>query len=70
MATIEIKDGKGKKAGTAELPASVFGIEPNVPVMHLAVPAPPPAGRLRARPGSRFFSISLKKHKRSFPHDG
>ena len=40
MATIEIKDGKGKKAGTAELPASVFGIEPNVPVMHLAVRAP------------------------------
>ena len=39
MATIEIKDGKGKKAGTAELPASVFGIEPNVPVMHLAVRA-------------------------------
>lgn len=29
-----------------------------------------PAVRFRARPGSRFFSISLKKHKRSFPHDG
>ncbi len=39
MATIDIKDGKGKKAGTAELPDSVFGIEPNVPVMHLAVRA-------------------------------
>ncbi len=39
MATIEIKDGKGKKVGTAELSASVFGIEPNVPVMHLAVRA-------------------------------
>ena len=39
MATIEIKDGKGKKVGTAELSASVFVIEPNVPVMHLAVRA-------------------------------
>ena len=39
MATIDIKDGKGKKAGTAELSSSVFGIEPNVPVMHLAVRA-------------------------------
>lgn len=36
MATIDIKDGKGKKVGTTELSDSVFGIEPNVPVMHLA----------------------------------
>ena len=34
MTTIEIKDASGKKAGTADLAASVFGIEPNVPVMH------------------------------------
>ena len=39
MATIEIKDASGKKAGTAELAASVFGIEPNVPVMHAVVRA-------------------------------
>ena len=39
MTTIDIKDVSGKKAGTAELPDSVFGIEPNVPVMHLAVRA-------------------------------
>lgn len=39
MATIEIKDGAGKKAGTAELSDAVFGIEPNGPVMHLAVRA-------------------------------
>ena len=30
MTTIEIKDASGKKAGTADLAASVFGIEPNV----------------------------------------
>ena len=39
MATVEIKDAKGAAAGTAELNASVFGIEPNVPVMHLVVRA-------------------------------
>lgn len=37
MTTIEIKDAKGKKAGSADLSASVFGIEPNVPVMHQVV---------------------------------
>ena len=39
MTTIEIKDASGKKAGTADLAASVFGIEPNVPVMHQVVGA-------------------------------
>ena len=37
MTTIEIKDASGKKAGTADLAASVFGIEPNVHVMHQVV---------------------------------
>ena len=39
MATIDIKDATGKVTGTAELSDSVFGIEPNVPVMHLVVRA-------------------------------
>ena len=39
MTTIEIKDASGKKAGDAELSASEFGIEPNVPVMHQVVRA-------------------------------
>ena len=37
MTTIDIKDASGKKAGSAELSPSVFGIEPNVPVMHQVV---------------------------------
>ena len=37
MTTIEIKDASGKKAGTADLAASVFGIEPNMTVMHTVV---------------------------------
>ena len=39
MASIEIKDVEGKAAGTAELAPSVFGIEPNIHVMHLVVKA-------------------------------
>lgn len=39
MATIDIKDTKGKKAGSADLAPSVFGITPNVPVMHQVVRA-------------------------------
>lgn len=37
MTTIDIKDASGKKVGTTDLAASVFGIEPNVPVMHQVV---------------------------------
>ena len=39
MATIDIKDTKGKSAGTAELSDAVFGIQPNVPVLHQVVRA-------------------------------
>ena len=39
MATIEIKDAKGAAAGTVELSEAVFGIEPNVPVVHQVVRA-------------------------------
>ena len=39
MATIEIKDVKGQAAGTAELPESIYGIEPNLHVMHFVVRA-------------------------------
>ena len=37
MATIDIKTAEGKVATTAELADSVFGIEPNIPVMHQVV---------------------------------
>lgn len=37
MATIEVKDASGKKVNDTELSAAVFGIEPNVHVMHEVV---------------------------------
>ena len=37
MAKIDIVTAEGKKASTAELADSVFGIEPNIPVMHQVV---------------------------------
>lgn len=39
MAKIEIKDASGKKVEETELNAAVFGIEPNVHVMHTVVRA-------------------------------
>jgi len=37
MATVEIKNMKGTKVGTAELSATVFGVEPNTHAVHLVV---------------------------------
>ena len=37
MASIEIKDAKGKKVGTADLAEAVFGVEPNTFAMHQVV---------------------------------
>ena len=39
MSSIEVKNVEGKAAGTVELSDNVFGIEPNVPVMHQVVVA-------------------------------
>ena len=39
MSTVTIKTASGGDAGTIDLPAVVFGIEPNVPVMHQVVTA-------------------------------
>ncbi len=39
MATVTVKNPGGKDGGTVELAADVFGIEPNVPVMHQVVTA-------------------------------
>lgn len=37
MSKVDIKNAKGKKAGSAELSDAVFGIEPNIPVVHQVV---------------------------------
>ncbi len=39
MASVKVKTQAGKDAGTAELDDAVFGIEPNMPVMHQVVTA-------------------------------
>ncbi len=39
MTTVDVKDAAGEVAGTAELSADVYEIEPNVHVMHRAVMA-------------------------------
>ena len=39
MATVKVKTAAGKEQGTVELSDAVFGIQPNVPVMHQVVTA-------------------------------
>jgi large subunit ribosomal protein L4 len=43
--TVDVLDSTGKKAGTAELPADVFGVEPNIPLIHQVVVAQQAAAR-------------------------
>ena len=43
--TIDVLDLKGKKAGTVDLPAEVFDVETNIPLMHQVVVAQLAAGR-------------------------
>jgi large subunit ribosomal protein L4 len=45
MATIAVKNASGADAGTVELPDELFGIEPNVAVMHQVVTAQLAAAR-------------------------
>jgi large subunit ribosomal protein L4 len=39
MASVKVKTAAGKDQGTIEVPDEVFGIQPNVPVMHQVVTA-------------------------------
>ncbi|ANC31189.1 50S ribosomal protein L4 [Isoptericola dokdonensis] len=43
--TVDVLDAAGKKAGTAELPAEVFDVETNVPLIHQVVVAQRAAAR-------------------------
>lgn len=45
MATIDVLDAEGAKAGTAELPADVFEVQTNVPLIHQVVVAQLAAAR-------------------------
>lgn len=35
--TIDVLDAQGKKAGTADLPAEIFDVEPNIALIHQVV---------------------------------
>ena len=48
MATVKLKTAAGKDAGSLDLADDVFGVQPNVPLMHQVVTA-----QLAARRASR-----------------
>ena len=35
--SVDIVDSKGDKTGSVELPAEIFDVEPNIPLMHQVV---------------------------------
>ena len=39
MTSLDVLDATGKKAGSVELPASVFDVQTNVPLIHQVVTA-------------------------------
>jgi len=43
--TVDVLDAQGKKAGQAELPADVFDVQTNVPLIHQVVVAQLAAAR-------------------------
>lgn len=43
--TVDVFDSTGKKTGTTQLPAEVFGVEPNIPLIHQVVVAQQAAAR-------------------------
>ena len=43
--TVDVVDAKGAKVGSADLPAELFGVEPNIPLMHQVVVAQLAAAR-------------------------
>src|SRR5690554_4329748 len=43
--TVDVLDAQGKKSGTAELPADVFDVQTNVPLIHQVVVAQMAAAR-------------------------
>jgi large subunit ribosomal protein L4 len=45
MSTVDVHGVDGAKAGTVELPADIFGVEPNIPLMHQVVVAQLAAAR-------------------------
>jgi large subunit ribosomal protein L4 len=56
--TIDVLDATGKKAGTAELPAEVFDVQTNVPLIHQVVVAQMAAARQGTHSTKRRGEVS------------
>jgi large subunit ribosomal protein L4 len=56
--TVDVLDPKGKKAGTAELPADVFDVQTNIPLIHQVVVAQLAAARQGTHKTKRRGEVS------------
>ena len=70
MSTVSLKTAAGKDAGSVELDTDVFGIQPNVPVMHQVVTAQLAARRSGTqstktdRKSTRLNSSHVKRYRK------
>jgi large subunit ribosomal protein L4 len=58
MSSVSVVDVAGKKAGSAELPESVFGVEANIPLIHQVVTAQLAAARQGTQSTKRRGEVS------------
>jgi large subunit ribosomal protein L4 len=58
MTTIDVLDAAGSKAGSLELPADVFDVDPNIPLIHQVVVAQLAAARQGAHKVKRRGEVS------------
>ena len=70
MAEVTVRTAPGPSQGTLELADDVFGIQPNVPVMHQVVTAQLAArapARIPPRPGPRCAAAGASRTSRRAP---
>ena len=69
MAQITLKNAAGKDAGTVDLDDAVFGIQPNVPVMHQVVTAQLAARRAGTQ-STKTRSRGARRRRQAVPPEG
>jgi large subunit ribosomal protein L4 len=67
MSTVDVIDAKGKKSGSVDLPAEIFDVTVNVPLMHQVVvraaSGGTPGARTRRRRAARSAAVGRKPYR-------
>ena len=65
--TVDIVDSKGKKTGSTELPAEIFDVETNIPLMHQVVVAQLARAPTPPRPAAPSVVVAASPTARRAP---